>query len=382
MKRPLLLYRAGHRPPTLAVLALLVSLVIGCTQEQNKGAGDDSLSAAPQDGLALPPLDKEAQSRALDAVPTNPPAPVDKLKPDPPKLVQVPPRFQRGEQFPVIRTVTQSLTQTSSQGTTIGTSRLEAEMILATEETRDDGRTRLGVQFERLRYARDLAGDKFEFDSQAAPAQVPSDVLPYRGLAGNRFALWVGHDNRVQELVGFADFLDRSLSGMSPTGRAAIATRFDALPPEEIVSEFLDESIGLLRDDSLLHGPSTSLVKAGASWTRSRNFAAPVPHHVNTRYSIVTCTPESAEVDVLGTVTPPREAAAQPQTVVIHRGHIFGRCRIDRRTGLPIDSQIEQRLEMHIPSADGHNIEQQKRVVTTFRVGLPGAEAPRAASAN
>jgi hypothetical protein len=296
--------------------------------------------------------------------------------------VNVPPRFQRGEQFPVIRTVTQTLTQTSAQGTTTGTSRLEADMILVAEETRDDGRARLGVQFERLRYSRDLAGDKFAFDSQNPPAELPTDVLPYRGLAGNRFALWVGHDNRIQELVGFADFLDRSLANMSPAAKSALASRFDSLPPEEIISEFLDESVGLLHDDSAVRGSSASSVKIGESWTRARSFHAPVPHHASTRYSIINCNADMAEIELLGTIAPLKENGALPGAVVIHRGHVFGRCRIDRRTGLPLDSQIEQRLEMHIPTADGGTIEQKKQTVTTFRVGLPGADAARGASAN
>ncbi|MGE3314999.1 MAG: DUF6263 family protein [Planctomycetaceae bacterium] len=362
-------------------LTVLLGIVAGCSETAS--VPDDSQSVAAADSLSRPPLNEGETAEAVATIPTNPFSPVDKpALPAASRIVHAPPRFQRGEQFPVIRTVTQTLTQNSAQGTTSSTSRLEAEMILAAEESREDGSSRLGVQFERLRYSRDLAGDKFEFDSQNPAAVLPADVLPYRGLAGNRFALWVGHDNTIQELVGFSDFLNRSLASLPADGRAAIASHFDALPPEEIVSQFLDESVGLLHDDSAVRGGSTSSVKVGENWTRLRSVQLPVAHHISTKYSIVSCTPEFAEIELAGTIAPPKEPAAQPVAVVIHRGHVFGRCRIDRRTGLPIDSQTEQQLEMHVPTANGTRIEQQKRVVTTFRVGLPGADSARGANAN
>lgn len=372
------------------LLAILLALgAAGCSQEDAGGIADEPLIAeAPQNDLSLPPIDHEA-ALAAAAGETLPPlgkhektATAGTREPAPPRQANISPRFVRGETFPAVRTVTQNLVQTSPDGTTTGTSRLEANVILAVDETRDDGRSRLGVQFERIRYARELAGDRFEFDSQNPVANLPSDAMPYHGLAGNRFALWVGHDNQILELVGFPNFLERSLRGLPPEGKSAVADRFENLPPAELVSEFLDESVGLLRDDSATRGASASIVKLGASWTRTRTVPLPVPHHVQSRYTIVACNDPMAEIEILGTITAANEAVTTP-AVVIQRGHLFGRSRIDRRTGLPIDSQIEQQLEMYLPTAEGKRIEQQKRVVSTFRVALPaGGTAPLGANAN
>jgi hypothetical protein len=359
----------------LPTVAMALSLLAGCSQQTEESTVDEPLlSVAPKDSLALPPLSDAEAARAVATLPHGLTKSPGKPKSNTQKPLAATPRFQRGEQFPVIRTVTQTLNQISAEGATKGTSRLEANMMLVAEETRQDGRSRLGVQFERLRYTRELAGDRFTYDSTQPPGQVPTDVLPYQGLAGNRFSLWVGHDNQIQELVGFADFIERSLRSMPQAGRVTLASRFESLPPDEIVAEFLDESVGLLQDDSATRGESASSIRVGGGWSRTRTFTIPVPHHVSTRYSIAACNKQIVEIEVLGTITAAKDAAAKA-AVVIHRGHVVGRCRIDRRTGLPMDSQIEQRLEMHIPTADGRNIEQEKIVVSTFRVGLPGPTA-------
>jgi len=344
----------------------LAAALAGCNaQTEPDGLSDEPLLAIAPAGELLPPASPSNAELAARAAPAGETPPAAER------------RLERGEFFPFTRTITRTLVQALPQGDSTSTFRLEMNLVLTVEETRDDGRARLGVRYERVKYARNFAGDEFAFDSRVPAAALPLDAQPYHGLVGHGFSWWTAPDNHVLELVGFGDFLARSLRGVPPESRGRILSEKTALPADAAIGEFLDPAIGLWREP----GGRAPAMPVGESWTAGRHEAFPAPYRCSTRYTLSRCDAQTAEIEILGTISPARDDEAGESAAAVRRGHLFGRCIIDRRTGLPTDAQLEQRLELRVATPGGGEIEQQKTVISTLRAApLPERERPAPAA--
>ncbi len=357
-------------------MMFLAGLSVGCGKSKPKTLSHDEtlLSVAPTGPATAPTAPAPKSSRDRPDKPGTNTAPS-------PAIVSVAPPLKRGEQFPLMRTVSQSLTQLTSTGEVTSSTQLEWNILLSVDETRDDGRLLMGVRFERVRYFRDIIGDRFVYDSHSPPAQIPAEVQPYHALIGHGFSYWIGPQNHVLELVGFKDFLQRVLWHVSPQTRSAMASRYEELSPEAAVAEFLDESIGLLHETPAnptfqpAEGEKNLRLQHGTSWTNTRRTENPACE-ISTRYTVAAVQEHSATIEMLGTINPGAlvsEVVKGPATgtgdLTIRRGHLFGRCRIERSTGLPEESQSEQRLELTARLPNGEEVRQTKTVTKTLRRG-------------
>src|SRR5207248_1837630 len=93
-----------------------------------------------------------------------------------------------------------------------------------------------------------------------------------------------------------------------------------------------------------------------------------------------------AEIDITGTVSPsatygPSNQPNPEVNVTIRGGTSLGNCLLDRRTGLPMQSRVEQSLEMNVRLADGSEFDQQKTTVTTIKY-FPEQGAPQGSPAS
>jgi hypothetical protein len=62
--------------------------------------------------------------------------------------------------------------------------------------------------------------------------------------------------------------------------------------------------------------------------------------------------------------------------VAVLGGQSTGRCRIDRRTGLPLDSHIEQSVQMRVRLADATEFEQHKLTTATLATPASASSQP------
>jgi hypothetical protein len=112
--------------------------------------------------------------------------------------------------------------------------------------------------------------------------------------------------------------------------------------------------------------------QAGDSWLRSRTQTQPLAVTTDVRCTVRQLTGGVAELELIGALRPAEapatssESSAEGMQVVARGGKLLGRCRIDRRRGLPVDSHIEQSLEMTVKLADGTEFDQIKSTVTTL----------------
>lgn len=285
-------------------------------------------------------------------------------------------RLKVGDRFPLRKTVTQELHQASSIGPAISHTQLELLLTLTVEEVLPD-RKRLAVRYNRVKYSQDLAGDKFDVDSNRLDQNPPVAALPYLGLVDNGFAFWVGRDNQIIEPVGFPEFLERCVRAVPQTERKEVLKRFAQSTADEGVANFVDDSIGLLPYEVDGKSKGTNVAE-GDTWTRERRLMQPMPLYLNNRYTLRSLTPKFAEIDILGKVTPaatpkdPEEGVVQASMkatpdVMVRGGNAFGTCTIDRSTGLPLESKVERYLEMNVRLPNGLAFEQRKRTVTTIQ---------------
>lgn len=278
-----------------------------------------------------------------------------------------------GDRFPLLKTVEQDLRQPSAKGWTTSHSRLEMLLSITLEEIyrgdpnarpKDprDGEKRFEVRYHRVLFSQDLPGHKVDYDSSNPPQRVPLEAQAYHGLKDNGFQFWIGADNQILDVIGFKAFMERCLKEVAPEKRQQAWNAVAASSGADGIANFVDDSIGLL--------PKYA-VKKDDTWNSTRSIIQPVPMHLASRYTLRHISPEIAEIDILGTISPsasygPNEDANREVAVSVKGGHCYGSCVIDRRTGLPITSKVEQVMHMHVRLAGGLEFEQDKTTITTI----------------
>lgn len=279
-------------------------------------------------------------------------------------------KLKVGDRFPLKKRIEQKLTQGDGQGgMLVNVSLLEMLLSLEVEEIRD-GNKRLLVRYHKVHYGHNIAGRKVEYNSEmnAAP---PTEALVYAGLKDNGFSFWVGPDNRVMELVGFQEFLQRCLQNVPPTYRDAVLRQLEGTQNEEGLANFVDDGIGLLPYSDDPRHPAVA-VKVGTMWElKPRRSEGPIPMSVSTRCVVKNLTETSAEIGLMGKINGSQapvtiQDGSRYMRVMVKGGHCSGFCTVDRRTGLPTQSEVNRFLEMTVQLPDGSEIPQRKEILTSI----------------
>lgn len=347
--------RRSNNYPVWFVVPLYLGCLSGCNwwsapaeSDGEEDVADAAVVAAPPGGDSKPPA---APQQKLDS------------------------SLKTGDRFPFRKTIQQVLRQPSPEGYTVSRSTLEMlisvtiEEVHAADRQRADvvprsGQKRLLATFHHVRLVQELPGQpRVEYDSNAVHYPVPSAAVGWHGLKDNNLGFWLSAENEIVDLVGYDQFVGRCLKDVPPEKRQPLAAGMTVSSAAEGVAAFVDESIGAL--------PATAL-RQGDTWQRERQILQPVPLRTSARYTLRQLTPEIAEIDIQGIITPPVSygPATQPQRevhVTVRGGKSQGVCRIDRRSGLPVDSRIEQAIEMSVRMADGSEFNQSKTTLTTMQ---------------
>lgn len=284
-------------------------------------------------------------------------------------------RLQKGDRFPLIKTIEQTLIQKSQQFPAVAHTRLELTMAIQVEENLRDA-VQLSVRYSRVVYAHDLNGDRLEFDSAVQQNSVPHDAQPYAGMVNNGFSFVLGRDNRIRELVGYQDFLQRCVAEVAPERRqtllAEISTRFG----DDGVASFVDESIGLLPYDGGVDPDSATRVAPGDVWTREHRMMLPAPIYLTSTYRLISLDTRTAEIDITGRIASGETVTGtNTASLRITGGHSLGKCTVDRATGLPLEMNQTSFVMMVVTLPDGQQFPQDKQITTTIRA-FPETRGP------
>lgn len=282
-------------------------------------------------------------------------------------------KLEKGRRFPLLKTVEQRITQSMPSGTTVGYSKLELMLSLIVEEARGDDR-RLRVQYHRVRFAQDLGGQFIEYNSETPGNSIPVEALAYAGLKDNGFSFWLGPDNRVIDLVGFPDFLERCVQAVPADQRAAVSRQLQAMRPEDGLANFVDDSIGLLPNPTEKE-EAARVLQVGSTW----NVTPRTPGNMTvTRCRLTHLDTKSAEIALAGTIGPSNYIDDLNRIrLQVKGGGCSGNCTVDRDSGMPTKSRVERHLDMVCEMQDGSHINQRKEVVTTIVAFLEqGANRP------
>lgn len=288
-------------------------------------------------------------------------------------------RLNQGDRFPLIKTIEQQLIQKSQTVPVTAQTRLELTMAIEVQEVRDDA-ILMSVRYSRVSYAHDVNGQRLSFDSGVHQGAVPHDVIPYAGMVNNGFSFWLGKDNRIKELVGYDEFLERCVANVPAERRqsllAEISTRFG----DDGVANFVDDSIGMLPYDDRVDAGSATRVIPGDVWTRERRLMQPIPVYMTSTYRLLSLGAQTAQIDITGRIASGEtfedaRSGVQSDRIRITGGHSLGTCTVDRATGLPLNLERTRRLNMQVTTASGQSAEQEKTIVTTIRA-FPQSRGP------
>lgn len=303
-----------------------------------------------------------------------------------PKSGELELKLNVGDRFPLQKRIDQRLTQgTSSTGMLVNRSLVEMMLSLVVDEIQD-GRKKLSVRYHRIQYSHDIAGRKVEYNSEDGKP-VPTEALAYAGLKDNGFSFWIGPDNRVIELLGFQEFLQRCVQNVPPAYRDLVLKQLEGTQGEDGLSNFVDDGIGLLPYSDDPRHPAVA-VKVGSTWElKPRRSEGPIPIAVNTRCVLKNLTDTSAEIGLVGSISGPSFPVTIPDgqrnmRITIKGGHCAGNCMVDRRTGLPTQSEVNRYLEMSVQMPDGVEIPQRKEVQTTITAFLDQSGLREASGGN
>jgi hypothetical protein len=206
------------------------------------------------------------------------------------------------------------------------------------------------------------------YDSSNHQGEIPWDVIPYAGMVNNGFSFWLGRDNRIREMVGYREFLERCVANVPVDRRELLLSEISNRFGDDGVANFVDDSIGLLPYDDSVDPDSATRVKTGDVWMRERTLMQPIPIHMKSTYRLTDMNDTSAEIDIMGRIAA-GDAVGNDQRsrLRITGGHSLGRCVVDRATGLPTDMNLTRFIKMKIVTPDQQEIQQEKQIITSIR---------------
>jgi len=272
-------------------------------------------------------------------------------------------KLQPGDHFPLRKVVEQELVQSSPSGQpTVARSRLElmfAISVLAVEE----GRTKLRLRYDRVNYQHNVADEHVEYDSERPPFSLPMAVRPYHDMVGDGFAFWLGTNNQIVEVDGFAEFIERCLANVNPEQRPQVILGIEAgTDGESGIANIVDNSIGLL--------PPMKKQTQGDSWERMQPVQRPVPMMINNTFTLKELTQDYAVIDIRGAITPSTSMSAVEAgngvRITVTGGETGGSSVIFRETGLPKESTVVRKIDMNVMLTGGIQFQQTKKVTTTI----------------
>lgn len=355
------LFRHGLEAQATTACLLGLLCLSGCQQADDDDGPEFSVTTAeqtPQDEPKKPKLPNELPEIELTG------------RKEPPREGELKFALRPGAKFPLQKTVDQTLVQQAKDSKVVSRSRLFTRFAI-TVDAEEPGKRRMSVRYDRVRYSHDLLGDKVEYDSASPGEQIPDAALLYHGMVNNGFSFWLSSENLVVDIEGMQEFLQRCARFVPPDKRQQAVQQVLSNTQDESFSNFVDDSIGLLRFNKAAPGREAQ-IKEGDEWSRSRKLTSPVPMALDTTYRLVELNDKTAKIDVFGTIVPMRVAplstTGQRPTesqLILKDGHTAGVCVIDRETGLPIHSRVERSMGLHVKLANSQPIEQHKRVITT-----------------
>ncbi len=191
---------------------------------------------------------------------------------------------------------------------------------------------------------------------------VPVLALLYHNMVRDGFSFWIGKENQIVDVVGFKDFLERRMAGVSEADRVQQMLNMEAASDENGISDFVDNTIGL--------PPYGRSISPGDAWERTRHIGRPVPMKLLQAYTLKDLSDSMAVVDIRGTITPSTTINDVKQEksgvrVTVTGGVLQGTRAIYRDSGLPQRSYVERAVDMTVMTTGHHEFKQKKLVRTT-----------------
>lgn len=345
------------------ILVVLVALSFGGCGRSKSGSSSADGDVGDLDGIEL--------TRSTNADPVLTPTTAAPASIPAPREGTLELKLAVNEPFPLSKTVEQRLTETDDLGI-VGesTSRTDMMMSLNVDDILQDGRKKLTVKYHKVRYEQVVRGVRTEYSSEKPGESVPKSALVYAGLANNGFSFVVGPNNKVIELIGFNEFLQRCLTNVPTNEAANVRRQLEAVRSEDGIAAFVDDSIGLLPYSEDPAHPGVS-VREGSQWRLERRSEGPLPTYMTTICTLNDLSQNSAEILMAGQISgPPKPISMRvpdgEMKIQIKGGNCTGSCRVDRKTGLPTQSRIQRYLEMAMELPNGQKINQTKETLSTI----------------
>lgn len=280
-------------------------------------------------------------------------------------------KLNPGDRFPLTKVVDVELAQASLSGQPeISRRRLELTLMIEVADRRAD-RTQLRVKYDRVKYSREVAGEKLDYDSRTPPAEVPFAVRMYHDMVRDGFSFWINQENQIVEADDFKAFLTRCLRNIPEEKRQQALFEAEG-NGENGITDFIDNSIALL---------PFGYRKAGDTWDKTRNVARPIPMVIRNTYRLEELNDETAIISITGKVgastTTGESLVSNDFRVTVTGGQTNGECTVFRDTGLPRSSRVETLVDMLV-QAQSIEFRQQQKTVTTIESYPVASNAPAA----
>ena len=288
-----------------------------------------------------------------------------------------------GDRFPLRKVIEKEVVQHTGEANPRA-NRLRIELLLAmtVEEVSDRG-TKIGVKYDRVKYEHHLPDEVITYDSRNRPASLPLSIRAWDAMVNHGFSFWIGPDHQIAGVDGFREFLDHCLAVIPEDQRDLVVMSIESSSGENGVTDFIDNSIGLL--------PQAERVKAGDTWQQQRHIGRPVPMHIDNNYTLKEMNKDLAIVQIDGEITPSTTLVETPDPsakhvrMTVRNGSAWGTCEIYRDTGLPKRSRVEHDVLMTVQLSGNRSFDQQVKSVTTieaFPVARTAQNQPRSTAIN
>jgi len=110
-----------------------------------------------------------------------------------------------------------------------------------------------------------------------------------------------GPDNKIVELVGFEEFLQRCLQNTPASQRETVLAKISESSGDDGIANFIDDSIGLL-PYNIDENHKGGAIRVGETWMKTRRLTQPIPMVLKTEYTLRELNDKTATINIAGDI--------------------------------------------------------------------------------
>jgi hypothetical protein len=269
--------------------------------------------------------------------------------------------LQKGKTYTYLMTSTQEVKQTAMGQQMQINQNMAFGYKMNVKDVSPEGDQTLETSYDRIKISQKSSFANNEYDSENKKDSLSPMAKLFKALRSGTFTVVMSKDGLVKDIHGYKDIIEKMMT--------SVASRNDSsreMIKEQITGHFNDKAL----KESLQNGWNIypdQPVGIGDSWVKKNSLSAGFPLDLTTTYTVKDITRNKVILTVKSDINPGKDSTTTLMGIEMKiKGSQEGTMEVDRKTGLPLHSNITQEISGAISMANqGSHLEIPMSAKTT-----------------